>query len=159
MLLSPSNNWLIALRWTWSARDSMASICLHRSSVSWLLAPVPVRQGQHGAVQAHAGVRTKRGQFARFHRGLPDVVHAHRVGNVQQHVDHLVEFDRQGVDLVAVDRRGERLVQQGDQGRLDLVGAYFVAVDLGHQRRDVFAVQPQAVDQAQCGIGTGDDPV
>ena len=61
---------------------------------------------------------------------LAHVVQRHRLGGVLQQVEHIVHRVDQAVDLLAIDRRDEGLVQQAvDLGR-DLVGLAFGRVDL-----------------------------
>jgi hypothetical protein len=63
----------------------------------------------------------KGSHFARFDRRLLDAVHAHRIGNALQDIQRHVEVADQRVNLVAVDRRREGLVQALDHLVLDLI--------------------------------------
>ena len=114
----------MALRCIWSACDSISIDGL--AQIHGFLVALLVAERNHGAVQAHAGIGGERGEFAHLAGGVRDVVHVDGIGDVTQRMQHAIEIDRQRVDLVAVDRRGEGLVQQRDQVDLDLVGTLLV---------------------------------
>jgi hypothetical protein len=148
----------MALRWTRSACDSIASISLQRSMVSGRC--VLSGSGDHGAVQAHAGVGSERGQLARLGVDSLMLYMPTGIGDVLDRVEHGVEFDRQRMDLVAVDRRGERAVQQGDHFALILSPACSFRLTSATSTWACPRCRcAKAVHQAQGGVGAGDDTI
>jgi hypothetical protein len=88
------------------------------------------------------------GQALGFRRDRVQVVQRHGLGRVFQQVEDVVLARDQLVDVVAVDRRDEGLVQQvdrlvGDLVRLlldafDRVHAIFQVIEIGHQAHHLF---------------------
>jgi hypothetical protein len=70
------------------------------------------------------------GELLGFRRHLADVVQHDRLGDVLHQVEDVVHPRDQQVDLVAIERRDERLVQQRDRLVRDLVRRALVAVDV-----------------------------
>jgi hypothetical protein len=87
--------------------------------------------------------RAELGQAPGLRRDRAHVVEVHGMRRVLHEVDDVVHARDQPVDVVAIDRRDEGLVQQVDRGVGDAVGALFDGLDgvgtalevveLGHQ--------------------------
>ena len=74
-------------------------------------------------------------------------------------IQNAVEFDDQRMDLVAVDRRGERAVQQRDHVGLDLVAGLFEQADFGDQRGQILGIAAGPFNRRKGGVGANDDAI
>src|SRR5688572_22830379 len=88
-----------------------------------------VGQQRHGLLHLLSRGKAQVGEVLRLGRHLADVVEVHRVRNVLGEVEDVVHLRDQLVDLVAVERRDERLVQQRERLAHDLVAALLDRLD------------------------------
>src|SRR4051812_13920192 len=137
------------------ARDAIALV-LEPVDLDGVVAQVlEVAQPRHRLGDLAAGLQQDvRQALGLLHRGL-DPVEAQVVGHLVDEVDDVVELRREVEDVLAVDRRDERLVQPLDDVVRDAVARLLADDDVARELRGVGIAREHAVEEVSRLHGVG----